>query len=85
MTDRPATHPAQRTGSAHGLWAVLGAVATVVLEPAAATASALGRADAAPPHHAAKAGRTRAHPPSRTSRRPAAGTDQPRKRSHSRG
>ncbi|MFI6206481.1 hypothetical protein ACIBAI_08765 [Streptomyces sp. NPDC051041] len=44
-------------------WAALHAVLAVVLGPAAATASALDQANAAPPHRAARAGRTRAHRP----------------------
>ncbi|MER6676896.1 hypothetical protein [Streptomyces sp. NPDC000983] len=42
--------------SGSGVWAVVCAVATVVLGPAAVTASALDRANAAPPHQAVKAG-----------------------------
>ncbi|CAL9429315.1 hypothetical protein SUDANB108_02019 [Streptomyces sp. enrichment culture] len=73
--------PRARTrGRGRGPWAVLGAVATVVLGPAAATATALGRANAAPLHPAVRPERTRAYPP------PGAGaSDQPLKRSHSRG
>jgi hypothetical protein len=72
-----------RPGARRGLRAVLGAVATVVLGPPAATASVLGQANAAPPHHGAKADlphhavkadrrhadRTHAYIPSGTSRR----------------
>ncbi|MFF8937263.1 hypothetical protein ACF08O_21460 [Streptomyces paradoxus] len=58
-----------RTGSTRGPWAVLCAVVTVVLGPAAATASALGQANAAPPHHAVQAEGTHAYLPSDTSRR----------------
>jgi hypothetical protein len=58
-----------RSGAARGPWAVLCAVATVVLGPAAATASALDQANAAPLHHAVEADRTHAYPPSDTSRR----------------
>ncbi|MFH9008874.1 hypothetical protein ACH4E5_37255 [Streptomyces afghaniensis] len=54
-----------------GPWAVLCAVATVVLGPAAATASALDQANAAPLHHAGTGDRTHALP-SGTSRRPIA-------------
>jgi hypothetical protein len=43
---------------ARGPWAVVRAVVTVVLGPAAVTASALGQANAAPMHHAVGAGRT---------------------------
>ncbi|GGL85789.1 hypothetical protein GCM10010129_31880 [Streptomyces fumigatiscleroticus] len=53
----------------HGPWTVLCAVATVVLGPAAATASALDQANGAPPHHAVSADRTRACLPSDTGRR----------------
>ncbi|MGW0615177.1 hypothetical protein [Streptomyces sp. NPDC002788] len=62
-------NPGTRTAATRGPWAVLCAVATVVLGPAAATASALGQANAAPLHHAVKAERTQAHIPSDTSRR----------------
>jgi hypothetical protein len=58
-----------RPWAARGPWAVLCAAATVVLGPAAATASALDRANAAPLHHAGAADRTHAYPPSGTSRR----------------
>ena len=57
-----------RTGSTRGPWAVLCAVVTVVLGPAAVTASALGQANAAPPHHAVRADPTHAHIPSGASR-----------------
>ncbi|GAB2740678.1 hypothetical protein [Streptomyces bullii] len=51
-------------------WTVLCALATVVLGPAAATASALDQANAAPPHHILKADRTQAYiPPDPTRRR----------------
>lgn len=53
----------QRAGWARtvrGSWALVCAVVTVVLGPAAVTASALDRANAAPQHHAAEAGRSRA-------------------------
>ncbi|MER6709744.1 hypothetical protein [Streptomyces sp. NPDC000877] len=43
-----------------GPWAVLSAAATVVLGPAAVTASALDQANAAPMHHARP---SRAEPP----------------------
>ncbi|MET9685771.1 hypothetical protein [Streptomyces coeruleorubidus] len=59
-------------GAARGPWAVLCAVATVVLGPAAATASALDQANAAPLHQAVEADRTQAYLPSDTSRRRAA-------------
>ncbi|MEU0003751.1 hypothetical protein ABZ079_05420 [Streptomyces sp. NPDC006314] len=58
-----------RTRTARGPWAVVCAVAAVVLGPASVTASALDQADAAPPHHAVKADRSRSHPPTDTSRR----------------
>ncbi|MFI9805118.1 hypothetical protein ACIHEJ_12245 [Streptomyces sp. NPDC052301] len=70
------TAAAERTGrprTGGGPWAVLGAVATVVLGPAAVTASALDQANAAPLHHAVKAGQTRAHLPADTVRRRTAG------------
>ncbi|WNM36711.1 hypothetical protein RKE30_31810 [Streptomyces sp. Li-HN-5-11] len=50
-------------------WAVVCAVATVVLGPAAVTASALDQANAAPLHHAVKAGHAQAYVPSDTDRR----------------
>ncbi|MFJ5727753.1 hypothetical protein [Streptomyces paradoxus] len=58
-----------RTGSTRGPWAVLRAVVTVVLGPAAVTASALGQANAAPLHEAVRADQTHAHIPSGTGRR----------------
>ncbi|MEU3935524.1 hypothetical protein AB0E85_26340 [Streptomyces sp. NPDC029044] len=61
-----------RAGSTRGPWAVLCAVVTVVLGPAAVTACALGQANAAPMHHAVRAGQTHAERPSGTSRRRAA-------------
>ncbi|MYS89640.1 MULTISPECIES: hypothetical protein [Streptomyces] len=61
-----------RTGVSRGPWAVLCAVATVVLGPAAATASTLDQANAAPLYHAVEADRTHAYLPSETSRRRAA-------------
>jgi hypothetical protein len=61
-----------RAGAARGPWAVLCAVANVVLGPAAATASALDQANAAPLHHAIRADRTHAYLPSDPSRRRAA-------------
>ncbi|MFF8904133.1 hypothetical protein [Streptomyces olivaceoviridis] len=48
---------AGRARTGRGPWAVVCAVVTVVLGPAAVTASALDQAGAAPPHPAA-AGRT---------------------------
>ncbi|MFF7895947.1 hypothetical protein ACFZDI_29350 [Streptomyces sp. NPDC007907] len=61
-----------RSGRARGPWAVLCAVLTVVLGPAAVTASALDQANAAPLHHAVRADRTPGHVPSDVSRRRAA-------------
>ncbi|GAA4291490.1 hypothetical protein GCM10023086_00340 [Streptomyces venetus] len=61
-----------RPGAPRGPWAVLCAVATVVLGPAAATASALDQANAAPLHQAVKAAGTHAYIPADTSRREAA-------------
>ncbi|MGW2960237.1 hypothetical protein ACWDGI_17350 [Streptomyces sp. NPDC001220] len=55
--------------SARGPWAVVCAVATVVLGPAAVTASALDQANAAPMHHAVKAEQTQAYIPSDMTRR----------------
>ncbi len=52
-TKNPHTRSAATRGP-RGPWAVLRAVATVVLGPAAATASALDQANAAPLHHAVK-------------------------------
>ncbi|MFI7019420.1 hypothetical protein [Streptomyces sp. NPDC050164] len=61
-------NPGIRAGVVRGPWAVLCAVATVVLGPAAATAPALDRANAAPLHHAVEADR-HAYLPSDPSRR----------------
>ncbi|MCG7202740.1 MULTISPECIES: hypothetical protein [Streptomyces] len=55
--------------SSRGPWAVVCAVATVVLGPAAVTASALDQANAAPMHHAVKAEQTQAYIPSDVTRR----------------
>ena len=55
--------------SARGPWAVVCAVATVILGPAAVTASALDQANVAPMHHAVKAEQTQAYIPTDTSRR----------------
>ncbi|WP_399476719.1 hypothetical protein [Streptomyces sp. TRM68367] len=53
-----------------GPWAALCAAVTVVLGPAAVTASALDQADAAPLHQAViRADQTHAYIPSDTSRR----------------
>ncbi|WP_328870829.1 hypothetical protein OHT76_12330 [Streptomyces sp. NBC_00287] len=54
--------------SSRRMWTVVCAVATVVLGPAAVTASALDQANAAPQHHAMKADRTQAYIPSDPSR-----------------
>lgn len=51
------------------VWAVVCAVATVVLGPAAGTASALDQANKAPMYHAVKAERTQAYIPADLSRR----------------
>ncbi|MFF8863412.1 hypothetical protein [Streptomyces sp. NPDC015139] len=62
----------ERTGwirTARAPWVVVCAVATVVLGPAAVTASALDRANAAPPHHADRAAGVQAHLPADTTRR----------------
>ncbi|KOV98339.1 hypothetical protein ADK65_21700 [Streptomyces sp. NRRL B-1140] len=67
-----AGEPGTRAVAARGPWAVLCAVVTVVLGPAAVTASALDQANAAPLHHAARADGTHAYIPSDTSRRRAA-------------
>ncbi|MGI5425330.1 hypothetical protein [Streptomyces sp. CA-179760] len=48
-------NPHTWSAATRGPWAVLRAVATVVLGPAAATASALDQANAAPLHHEVKA------------------------------
>ena len=61
-------------------WTVACAVVTVLVGPAAATASALDRANAAPPYHAHENHGT--HLPYVT---PYATLPQPLKRSHSRG
>ncbi len=54
------------------VWTVVCAVVSVVLGPAAVTASALGQANNAPMHHAVKAEQTQAYIPSDLSRRRAA-------------
>jgi hypothetical protein len=53
-------------------WTVVCAVATVVLGPAAVTASALDQADKAPLHHVARADQTQAYLPADPARRRAA-------------
>ncbi|PKT69065.1 hypothetical protein CW362_31700 [Streptomyces populi] len=60
-----------RVAAARGPWAVVCAVVTVVLGPAAVTASALDRANAAPQHHTARADGPRAYVPEDPARRPA--------------
>ncbi|WP_371671995.1 hypothetical protein OG985_32875 [Streptomyces sp. NBC_00289] len=55
-----------------GPWTVVCAVATVILGPAAVTASALDQANAAPLHHAVKADQKQAYIPTDPSRRRAA-------------
>ncbi|MEV6049550.1 hypothetical protein [Streptomyces sp. NPDC052107] len=67
------TERAQGTRTARGPWAVLCAVATVVLGPAAATASALDQANAAPLHHAVRADQPQACLPADSLRRRSAG------------
>ena len=57
------------TRTARGPWAVVCAVAAVILGPAAGTASALDQANAAPMHHAVKADQTQAYIPADTTRR----------------
>ncbi|WP_189190489.1 hypothetical protein [Streptomyces albiflavescens] len=58
--------------AARSPWTVVCAVATVVLGPAAVTASALDQANAAPPYHAVRADQTQAYIPADISRRRAA-------------
>ncbi|MGV9932827.1 hypothetical protein ACWDY4_19905 [Streptomyces olivaceoviridis] len=61
-TDGRGESARERMGRARSVrrpWAVVCAVVTVVLGPAAVTASALDQAGAAPPHHAAEGGRPR--------------------------
>ncbi|MGW1164260.1 hypothetical protein [Streptomyces sp. NPDC002550] len=67
------TERARGTWTARGPWAVLCAVATVVLGPAAATASALDQANAAPLHHAVRADQAQAHLQADRTRRRTAG------------
>lgn len=57
------------TKTARGPWAVVCAVATVILGPAAVTASALDQANAAPMHHAVRADDTQAYIPTDSARR----------------
>lgn len=69
------TNTTEKTGgwtkTARGPWAVVCAVATVILGPAAVTASALDQANAAPMHHSVrvKAEQTQAYIPSDSTRR----------------
>ena len=51
------------------VWTVVCAVATVVLGPAAVTASALDQANAAPLHHIVKADQSQAYLPTDPTRR----------------
>ncbi|MFJ7177644.1 hypothetical protein ACIQXA_14885 [Streptomyces massasporeus] len=64
-----AGEPGTRAVASRGPWAVLCAAVTVVLGPAAVTASALDQANAAPLHHAVRADQTHAYIPSDMSRR----------------
>jgi hypothetical protein len=68
-TTNAAQNAAGWTKAVRGPWAVVCAVATVLLGPAAVTASALDQADNAPMHHAVRADRTQAYLPSDTTRR----------------
>jgi hypothetical protein len=61
-----------RGTSSARVWTVVCAVATVVLGPAAVTASALDQANKAPMYQAVKAEQTQAYIPSEPSRRRAA-------------
>ncbi|MER6736612.1 hypothetical protein [Streptomyces puniciscabiei] len=73
---RSTAEPVERarwTRTARGPWAVLCAVATVVIGPAAATASALDQANAAPLHHAVRADQPQACLPADSPRRRTAG------------
>ncbi|MBU6534488.1 hypothetical protein ACFUIW_18595 [Streptomyces sp. NPDC057245] len=65
---RRRARPDRRRGL-RGTWTVVCVAAAVVLGPAAVTASALGEANAAPPHHAVTADRPEAYLPSDTGRR----------------
>ncbi|MFF1682706.1 MULTISPECIES: hypothetical protein [unclassified Streptomyces] len=55
--------------AARGPWTVVCAMVTVVLGPAAVTASALDQANAAPMYHAVKLDQTQAYIPSDAGRR----------------
>ena len=68
-TTNAAQNAAGRTRAARGPWAVVCAVATVLLGPAAVTASALDQANKAPMQHAVRADQTLAYIPSDTTRR----------------
>ncbi|MGW2316873.1 hypothetical protein [Streptomyces sp. NPDC001680] len=62
-THAETTERTRRTWTARGPWAALCVAATVVLGPAAVTASALDQANAAPLHHTERAGRAQGYPP----------------------
>ncbi|MFJ3301875.1 hypothetical protein ACIPSA_01905 [Streptomyces sp. NPDC086549] len=69
-SSRPET--TENTGWAKAVsspWAVVCAVATVILGPAAVTASALDQANKAPLHHAVRAEQTQVYIPADTGRR----------------
>lgn len=68
-TDRTTQQAGGRARTARGPWAVVCAVAAVVLGPAAGTASALEQANAAPLHHAVTADQTHACIPTDPTRR----------------
>ncbi|MFF4831319.1 hypothetical protein [Streptomyces sp. NPDC001315] len=72
-TNSRRTETTERTAgwarAARSPWAVVCAVATVVLGPAAVTASALDQANQAPLHHVVKAEQTKAYIPSDAGRR----------------
>jgi hypothetical protein len=55
--------------SSSRVWTVVCAVATVVLGPAAVTASALDQANKAPMHHAVRVDQTQAYIPTDPTRR----------------
>ncbi|OLZ69282.1 hypothetical protein AV521_17205 [Streptomyces sp. IMTB 2501] len=67
------TERTRRAPVTRGTWAALCAAAAVVLGPAAATASALGRANAAPLHHAVRTDRSQALLPAGATRGRTAG------------
>ncbi|MET7826529.1 hypothetical protein ABZT23_17760 [Streptomyces sp. NPDC005386] len=65
-------HPERAGGWANGVrgpWVVVCAAATVVLGPAAVTASALGQANAAPLRHTVRAEQPQAYLPADLTRR----------------